>query len=147
MELFFHLHDAGQVGINRLEARLPRYESALLAFGHRARVNRVVLIAGTKIPRAARHIGLEVLDVAERLGDRSAVDLSRIQLQERIGRRQGRQVAGLREGVALIARLAERVEYGVPVVDIAPVLVERLELKLDEYPPSLAPIGADRFRQ
>src|SRR5579863_3509093 len=34
-----------------------------------------------------------------------------------------------------------------PIVDVAAVLVERLELELDEHSPTLAPIRTDRLRQ
>src|ERR1700733_16063103 len=105
----------------------------------------VVLVTGPEIPWAARHIGLEVLDVAERFRDRRTIDLCRIEFQQRLRRRKSRKVPGLLERVALIARLAVFVEHGMPVVDIATVLVEWLKLELDEHAATLGPIRPNRL--
>src|SRR4029077_16557747 len=53
---------------------------SLIDLRNRVVMNRVVLVAGTVIPRAARHVGREVLDIAECFRDRGAIDLRRIEL-------------------------------------------------------------------
>src|SRR6202167_6741486 len=145
MQFFFRLEDACIIRVEHGEARPPRDERIVLDSGDRAGMRCIMLVAGAEIPRAARHVGLEALDVAERFGDRRAVDLGGIELQQRLRRRKSRKIPGLREGVPLIARLAVFVEHGMPVVDVAAVLVEWLKLELDEDASALAPIRHNRL--
>src|SRR6185437_14890703 len=135
--------DARKVRINRLETGLPRDEIAVLDLGDRAGMNRIVLVARTVIPRAAGHVGLEVLDVAECFSDRSAIDLGRVQLQQRVGSGRCCEIPGLREGVSLVAWLAVFGQDRVPVLDVAALLVQRLELELDKDAAALVPIRTD----
>src|ERR1700728_4945304 len=106
MQFFFHLEDAGIIRSEHGTARPARDERIVLDLGDRARMRCIVLVARPEIPRAARNVGLEALDVAESFGNRRAVDLRGIELQQRLGRRKSRKVPGLRERGPLIGRLA-----------------------------------------